>query len=153
MIETGSIVMSAQSVSQLVIIIQPRTTCWGVLSIILAALLTRALMMMLLMMMMYNKNLLRCVVNHVGSNVSQRIDDGSRNVAEGKSLNGWRRRVIEVMMMIVRMHYSKRPPDLYSCLLESPPLWLYTAWLASTVVSLKSRMMSSYTWRKIWSPV
>ena len=44
-------------------------------------------MMMLMMMMMYNKNLLRCVVNHVGSNVSQRVDDGSRNVAEGKSLN------------------------------------------------------------------
>ena len=101
---------------------------------------------MMIIMMMYNKNLLRCVVNHVGSNVSQRVDDGSRNVAEGKSLNGWRGRVIEVMMMIVRMHYSKRPPDLYSCLLESPPLWLYTAWLASTVVSLKSRMMSSYTW-------
>ena len=58
------------------------------LSIISLALLTRALMMMLMMMMMYNKNLLRCVVNHVGSNVSQRIDDGSRNVAEGKSLNG-----------------------------------------------------------------
>ena len=44
--------------------------------------------MMLMMMIMYNKNLLRCVVNHVGSNVSQRVDDGSRNVAEGKSLNG-----------------------------------------------------------------
>ena len=58
------------------------------LSIISLALLTRALMMMLMMMMIYNKNLLRCVVNHVGSNVSQRIDDGSRNVAEGKSLNG-----------------------------------------------------------------
>ena len=58
------------------------------LSIILAALLTRALIMMLMMIAMYNKNLLRCVVNHVGSNVSQRIDDGSRNVAEGKSLNG-----------------------------------------------------------------
>ena len=59
------------------------------LSIILAALLTRALMMMLMMMMtMYNKNLLRCVVNHVGSNIGQRVDDGSRDMAEGKSLNG-----------------------------------------------------------------
>ena len=58
------------------------------LSIILAAFLIRALMMMLLMMMMYNKNLLRCVVNHVGSNVSQHIDDGSRDMAKGNCLIG-----------------------------------------------------------------
>ena len=38
--------------------------------------------MMLLMMMMYNKNLLRCVVNHVGSNIGQRVDDGSRDMAK-----------------------------------------------------------------------
>ena len=46
------------------------------------------MMLLMTMMAMYNKNLLRCVVNHVGGNIGQRVDDGSRDMAEGKSLIG-----------------------------------------------------------------